>query len=266
MAKTIRLTENDLQLIIRRIISEANEATIAKYKQIFVDSGKIDEEYWDEIVQATMGKDAYMKWLCSRIVRKIIKAEDSLRYESLFKTFEQIKKSNKISQQYLHIPQFETGEEDENGEPKYIFNLDSIKTQSDIRDLEKAVDAFKQKSLDLSMDDNLVNTGNLVSKPDLMKLDAAGIKLLGLVDGYQIFKISDISKETHKVYCDILFKAQKGAEIKFCTFGHGHYSRYLKDYPGSAYYFIFNLGDPMAPYQFHYESNQFMDRRDQQIF
>jgi phosphoribosyl-ATP pyrophosphohydrolase len=37
MAKTIRLTENDLQLIIRRIINEANEATIAQYKQIFVD-------------------------------------------------------------------------------------------------------------------------------------------------------------------------------------------------------------------------------------
>jgi hypothetical protein len=264
MAKIIRLTERDLHSIIKNVIRENNEATIDKYKKIFIDTGKIDGEYWDEIVQATMGKDAYMKWLCSRIVRKIIKAEDSLRYESLFKTFEQIKKSNKITQQYLHIPQFKTGEED--GEPKYTFNLDSIKTQSDIKTLEKAIDAFKQKDLDLSMDDNIGNSANLVSKPDLMKLDAAGIKLLGLVDGYQIFKISDISKETHKVYCDILFKAQKGAEIKFCTFGHGHYSRYLKDYPGSAYYFIFNLGDPMAPYQFHYESNQFMDRRDQQIF
>ena len=248
MAKTIRLTENDLQLIIRRIINEANEATIAQYKQIFVDSGKISEEVYDEIVSAAGGKGAYIKWLSARVAEKKVLEEDIYKYEDYFKSFEEAKKSNAGKAFFS------------------ILDINQIKSSRDIREFEKAAIAFKEKGIEFGMDDELGSSENLVSKNDLLKLDAAGIKLLGLVDGYQIFKISDISKETHKVYCDILFKAQKGAEIKFCTFGHGHYSRYLKDYPGSAYYFIFNLGDPMAPYQFHYESNQFMDRRDQQIF
>jgi len=248
MAKTIRLTENDLQLIIRRIISEQNQATIAQYKQIFVDSGKISEEVYDDIVSAAGGKGAYIKWLSARVAEKKILEEDIYKYEDYFKSFEEAKKS-KAGKAFFSI-----------------LDINQIKSSRDIREFEKAAIAFKEKGIEFGMDDDLGSSENLVSKNDLLKLDAAGIKLLGLVDGYQIFKISDISKETHKVYCDILFKAQKGAEIKFCTFGHGHYSRYLKDYPGSAYYFIFNLGDPMAPYQFHYESNQFMDRRDQQIF
>jgi hypothetical protein len=50
MAKIIRLTERDLHLIIKNVIREQNEATIAQYKQIFVNSGKIDEDVYDEIV------------------------------------------------------------------------------------------------------------------------------------------------------------------------------------------------------------------------
>jgi hypothetical protein len=248
MAKIIRLTERDLHSIIKNVIREQNEATIAQYKQIFVNSGKIDEDVYDEIVAAAKGKGAYIKWLCSRVAEKKILEEDVYKYEDYLKSFDEAKKSNAGKAFFT------------------ILDINQIKSSSDIRAFEKSAIAFKEKGIEFGMDDDLGNSENLVSKNDLLKLDAAGIKLLGLVDGYQIFKISDISKETHKVYCDILFKAQKGAEIKFCTFGHGHYSRYLKDYPGSAYYFIFNLGDPMAPYQFHYESNQFMDRRDQQIF
>ena len=81
MAKTIRLTENDLQLIIRRIISEQNQATIAQYKQIFVDSGKISEEVYDEIVSAAGGKGAYIKWLSARVAEKKVLEEDIYKYE-----------------------------------------------------------------------------------------------------------------------------------------------------------------------------------------
>ena len=248
MAKIVRLTERDLHLIIKNVIREQNEATIAQYKQIFVNSGKIDEDVYDEIVAAAKGKGAYIKWLCSRVAEKKILEEDIYKYEDYLKSFDEAKKS-KAGKAFFNI-----------------LDINQIKSSGDIRAFEKSAIAFKEKGIEFGMDDDLGSSDNLVSKNDLLKLDAAGIKLIGIVDGYQIFKITDISKDTHKVYCDILFKAQKGAEIKFCTFGYGHYSRYLKDYPGSAYYFIFNLGDPMAPYQFHYESNQFMDRRDQQIF
>jgi hypothetical protein len=250
MAKVIKLTENDLRLIIKRVINEQNEATIAQYKQIFVNSGKIDEDVYDEIVAAAKGKGAYIKWLCSRVAEKKILAEDVYKYEDYLNSFDEAKKSN-AGKKFFNI-----------------LDINQIKSSSDVRDFEKSAIAFKEKGIEFNMDDNLADSKNLVSKNDLLKLDAAGIKLIGIVDGYQIFKITDPSKETHKAYCDlsILFRAQKNAEVKFCTFGYGHYSRYLKDYPGSAYYFIFNLGDPMAPYQFHYESNQFKNRTDQEIF
>lgn len=38
-----------------------------------------------------------------------------------------------------------------------------------------------------------------------------------------------------------------------------HFDDYLSSGP---YYVFFNLNDPKSPYQFHYESNQFMDKND----
>jgi hypothetical protein len=257
MAKTIRLTENDLQSIIRRIIIENNAATINQYRQIFVDSGKISEKDYNTIIETSDGKGAYIKWLCARVAKKIIKGEDISRFKDFFSTFEEIQKGNQTAKTFLHLPQFKEGE-------KYILNLDKIKTKEDISEVEIAIDNYKRKTKSLESDGG--NNENLVSKGDLLKLDAAGIKLLGTVDGYQIFKIQDISKETHKVYCDVLFKHKEGADIKFCTFGFANYQEELVNHPGSAYYFIFNLADDMGPYQFHYESNQFMDRLDHQLF
>ena len=93
MAKTIRLTEHDLSIIIKRVIREQNEATISNYKRIFVDSGNLSEEIFDEIVEVSKGKGAYVKWLAARVAEKKIKDEDIYKFEGYIDSFEKAKRS-----------------------------------------------------------------------------------------------------------------------------------------------------------------------------
>ena len=101
----------------------------------------------------------------------------------------------------------------------------------------------------------------------ILKLKDVGINLIGLVAGYQIFKVSSMDKQTWEVYRTILGKCKEGASIHICTIaGYSHFKNYLEKHPGSSYYVIFNQNDPLSPYQFHYESNQFKDRKDADVF
>ena len=93
MAKTIRLTESDLSLIVRRVIKEQNDATISNYKRIFVDSGKLSEEIFDEIVEVSKGKGAYVKWLAARVAERKIEDEDIYKFEGYIDSFEKAKRT-----------------------------------------------------------------------------------------------------------------------------------------------------------------------------
>jgi len=107
----------------------------------------------------------------------------------------------------------------------------------------------------------------LVSKSDILRLEDVGVKLIGIVAGYQIFKTSNSDQETWDVYRKILAKCKEGASIHICTMaGYSHFKNYLEKHPGSVYYTIYNQNDPLSPYQFHYESNQFKDRKNDDIF
>ena len=107
----------------------------------------------------------------------------------------------------------------------------------------------------------------MVSKADILKLEDVGVKLIGLVAGYQIFKVSNSDKETWEVYRKILGKCKEGGSIHLCTIaGYDNFRNYLQKSPGSVYYLIYNQNYPLSPYQFHYESNQFKDRKNADIF
>ena len=104
---------------------------------------------------------------------------------------------------------------------------------------------------------------------DIQKLESVGIHYLGMSDGYQVFEIPNELKNNEnswKVYRDILGKCagrDSGAKVEICTIADfKHFKYYLTDYPNSSYFLIFNLGDPLSPYQIHFESNQFMDKND----
>lgn len=249
MAKTIRLTEQDLSIIIKRVIKEQNEATISNYRKIFVDSGKLSGEVFDEIVEVSKGKGAYVKWLAARVAEKKIKDEDIYKFEGYFDSFEKAKRSPRGKAMFP------------------ILDINQVKTSSDVREFIDAAIKFEEIGSTEGDEEEMDPESVLVSKTDLLKLEDVGIKLIGLVAGYQIFKVSNMDKQTWEVYRNILGKCKEGASIHICTIaGYTHFKNYLQNHPGSSYYVIFNQNDPLSPYQFHYESNQFKDRKDADVF
>ena len=249
MAKTIRLTERDLSLIIRRVIKEQNDATISNYKRIFVDSGKLSEEIFDEIVEVSKGKGAYVKWLAARVAEKKIKDEDIYKFEEYLDSFEKAKRSPRGKAMFP------------------IIDINQVKSSSDIRAFIDAAIEFEEIGSIEGEEEEMDSDSVLVSKSDILKLKDVGINLIGLVAGYQIFKVSNMDKQTWEVYRTILGKCKEGASIHICTIaGYTHFKNYLEKHPGSSYYVIFNQNDPLSPYQFHYESNQFKDRKDADVF
>ena len=249
MAKTIRLTERDLSLIVRRVIKEQNEATISNYKRIFVDSGKLSEEVFNEIVEVCKGKGAYVKWLAARVAERKIEDEDIYKFEEYIDSFEKAKRTPRGKEMFP------------------ILDINQIKSPSDIRTFIDAAIDFEEVGK-ISTDDADVDPDSvLVSKADILKLEDVGVKLIGLVAGYQIFKVSNSDKETWEVYRKILGKCKEGGSIHLCTIaGYDNFRNYLQKSPGSSYYLIYNQNDPLSPYQFHYESNQFKDRKNADIF
>jgi len=249
MAKTIRLTESDLATIVRRVIKEQNEATISNYRKIFVDSGKLSEEVFDEIVEVCKGKGAYVKWLAARVAEKKIEDEDIYKFEGYIDSFEKAKRTPRGKEMFP------------------ILDINQIKSPSDIRTFINAAIDFEEVGK-ISTDDSDVDPESvLVSKSDILRLEDVGVKLIGIVAGYQIFKTSNLDQETWEVYRKVLAKCKEGGTIHLCTMGgYSHFKKYLGDHPGSSYYTIYNQNDPLSPYQFHYESNQFKDRKNDDIF
>lgn len=249
MAKTIRLTEHDLSVIVKRVIREQNEATISNYRKIFVDSGKLSEEVFDEIVEVCKSKGAYVKWLASRVAEKKIEDEDIYKFEAYIDSFEKAKRTPRGKEMFP------------------ILDISQIKSPSDIRTFIEAAIDFEEVGKISTDDENIDPDSVLVSKSDILRLEDVGVKLIGLVAGFQIFKVTNSDKETWEVYRKILGKCKEGASIHLCTIaGYDNFREYLRKSPGSAYYLIYNQNDPLSPYQFHYESNQFKDRKNSDIF
>lgn len=76
---------------------------------------------------------------------------------------------------------------------------------------------------------------------------------IGEVDGFTIYKIPKGSTELKGVSCDL------GSGTEWCTADSraSHFEEYIKD--GPLYIFDNGKGEK---YQFHFESNQFMDKND----
>ena len=128
-----------------------------------------------------------------------------------------------------------------------IKDLNQIKTEDEIDD-------FVNKAIELDADSDLAISYELLGKyKDLH---------IGKVNGYEVFKIpqNDPDKEGEEFYfkasCDL------GEKTQWCTAGgRDMYKRYIKQ--GPLYIFI----DPKTgdKYQFHYESNQYMDSNDRSV-
>ena len=224
--------------ILEQIVSEAS---IEQLQQQFVDTGKIEPEVFDEIVRATKGKGAYATWMIKRVEDGTIKGEDIYKYEDYIQIFDKQKR------------QFPSPD------------INAYKDERSIRDFEAKAIEIREKGIEQTGGD-AANASNLVSSQGIQELNSVGIKFLGVVDGYQCFEVPQSLKgntEAWKIYRKHLANCsgrEQGAKIEICTMaGQSHFDRYLSDGP---YYVFFNLGDPKSPYQFHYESNQYMGKND----
>ena len=128
-----------------------------------------------------------------------------------------------------------------------VKDVNQIKT-------EDQIDEFVNKAVELSSDSELEVPYEMLGKyKDLH---------IGKVDGYEVFKIpqNDPTKDGKEFYfkasCDL------GDSTQWCTAGgRNMYNTYIKD--GPLYIFI----DPKTgdKYQFHYESDQYMDKNDRSV-
>ena len=220
-----------------------NEISLDQVKQAYV-GPELSAKDFDKIFNDIANKKlAYTQWLAKNIAKtKFIKAEDIDRFKSFFDVFETKKKKF----------------------PKADIN--QYKTEADIRDF--ITTAQTERERDIQVTGGGSGEG-LATSNEVDKLASVGIELLGLVDGYQVFKVPQSlkgNKEGWKIYKEVLGRCagrDQGAKIDICTMAaNKHFNKYLKTGP---YYVIFNLKDRQSPYQFHYESDQFMNKNDIRI-
>lgn len=248
-----KLVENNLNEEIDRIkylfltksgviISENEQSFLDNVKQKYVGDNKLLSEYeFDEISKSVNGKVQYIIWMIKKISDNIISKENISKYKQYFNIFDKYKKKFKYQ------------------------DINNYKTESDFQDWVSSIEEIL--NYDESLD--VIDDKPFVSFSDINKLKDVGIDYLGKVDDYQIFHIpSNLSDSTlaFKRYRDILGKCanrDKGNRVHFCTLVQKTFKGYLQSGP---LFIIYNMSDPLSPYQFSYEGKQFKDREDNDIF
>ena len=171
---------------------------------------------------------------------------------------------NEIGVEQLRAQAVDTGKISEEEFQEIVdVSLNAYKTPKDIQILISKSIEIRDQQEDTGEEETGGN--NLVTPTQIQNLKEVGINLLGVVDGYQCFKIpmSAMGNESaYKLYKNILGQCSGGA-IEICTIASfDTFNTYLQD---DDYYIFFNKKDPNSPYQFHYASHQFMDRTDSSI-
>jgi hypothetical protein len=231
-----------LENLIRNLVLEAS---IDQLKTQFVNSGKLTQDVFDDIVKASGNKGAYATWLASRVDSKALKAEDVYKYERYLKIFSQYK--NRFPEKDLF---------------KY-------KTSRDIANFNRTATDIIDKLASSSGSGKEGNKKNYVSIKGIADLKAVGINFIGKVDGFQVFEIPKSLKsnqEAWKAYRNILGRCsgrEAGEDIELCTVGA--FKNWESFLTKDDMYVFFNMGDAQSPYQFHYADNMFMDKNDDPI-
>lgn len=202
------------------------EVSIEQLKTQFVDTGKISEKEFQEIIDASNGESAYATWLTARVVGtkkapQLIKQEDVYKYKEYLDIFTRNK--NKYT----------------------IKDINQIKTKQQLDDwLSQTLEIKDSEKADVS-------TIKGISKSDKF----AKFKI-GEVDGFDVYKIPKGSTDLYGTSCEL------GSGTEWCT-ATGKTREYFDDHIKDGDLYIFVKGK--EKYQFHYETNQFMDKYDKPI-
>lgn len=225
-----------LAFLLRETLLESSFEALRKQ---YVDTGKLPEDVFDEIVRVCDGSVGYGIWLAKRVADKVILPEDVYKWEEYFKIF----KAN-----------------NNDFDPREIGRY---KSPTEVDKLRSQIIAIQDKASAAGV--QVGSGGNLVNVKDVKKLESVGIELLGLVEGYQVFKIPGgelvNDEEAWKAYRSILGRCKTG-KIGLCTMAFSNWKNYMKH----DTYVFFNMNDPRSPYQFTYEANMFKDKNDADIW
>jgi hypothetical protein len=217
--------------------------------------GQVTQEEYDKI-DKTFSKygQGYVQWMVRRINEKKIKLEDLIQWDIIIDTY---------------IKPIYKNEWAQSGVPR---DINQIKTLDDIEKLSKASQDVRSKhreSMGITSDVDVLDTNNYLSPKDIQRLKNVGIIFHGIVEGYQLFQVppsaANFNEDQWKVYKGILGQCanRESEKVALCTVATlEHFHHYLNIHPDSSYWVLFNLGDPLSPYQFHYESGQFMHKNN----
>ena len=220
------LTENQLTHSSIKL----NEVSIDMLQTQFVDTGRIDRNTFKDIVDAAQKDSAFATWLTARVAGT--------------KKAKPIIKKEDISKYKKHLETFKRN--------KREYPLKDINMVKD----QNALDDFIKKSREIqAREEEDISQQKGVSKSEkYTKLK------LGEVDGYEIFKFPKGSNELFGASCEL------GSGTDWCT-ATGNTDNFFQDYISKGdIYIIISKSNPKEKYQFHYETDSFMDSDDLAIF
>ena len=144
------------------------EVSLDQLKTQFVDTGKITDSEFTEIIDSSGGKSAYATWLTKQVVAKRINAEDIYKYNAYFKVFDRRKR-------------------------EYVFNdINQYKTQQDLNSfIVKSIELASQEQKDPSQ------------QKGITKFDKYKEFLIGSVDGFNVYKLPKRRKDLYGTSCEL---------------------------------------------------------------
>jgi len=224
-----------------------NVDIISKLKAKHVGDDKIvTEEIFNQIIEVSKNKVSLIIWLTTKVSEEKILVEDIYKFEEYFIIFE--KHKQKYSEK----------------------NIQMYKEIDHINDFINQTIKIRENNIKY---ENINDSDRYVTQNEIEKLESLGIKYYGVCEEHQVFEITNSCKSNEnawKAYKDILGRCsgrEQGAKIDICTMASfSYFKRYLEDYADSSYFVLFDLADPKSPYQLHYESSQFKDKNDNDIF
>lgn len=223
------LSNSNLGQYIGQLLEEGLllEVSIDELRRQWVESGKMDEETFNQIVQASNNQSNYATWLVKKVASDIISTEDLHLWSEIFTFFDRYKQRF----QKKDINQVKTRE-------------DCTEFMNDYNRIKDAVENQKSSGM---------------NKSDAEKTDPCLLGKFKTSDGrkWTVYKTTPGQwREERKI----------GSGTSWCTVANlSYFDRYLQGDPNPAYYIFINQKDPKEKYQIHYNSDQFKDKDDREV-
>jgi hypothetical protein len=207
-----------------RLQSLLFEVSLDQLKTQFVDTGKITDSEFTEIIDSTGGKSAYATWLTKMVATKTIQPEDLYKYNAYLKVFDRRKR-------------------------EYPFqDINQYKTPQDIaKFIETSVDIANKEQRDPSQ------------QKGMSKSDKYSELLIGSVDGFNVYELPKGRKDLYGASCEL------GSGTGWCT-ATGKDRSNFDTYISAGPLFIFIKPGTDEKYQFSYETKEFRDTNNTEIF